>query len=494
MRLPNGFRVRLANDVQRIGDGAVLLGGSPLTAMRLAPRARALLADDRMIVADASSAHLADRLLATNLGVPDLAHIPQVTPEDLTVVIPARDRVEQLNRALIALRGVHCLVVDDASHDPRALETTARQHGAEYVPLEVNVGPAAARNIGLARTNTRYVAFVDSDVQVTADALLCLTRHFADPQVALVAPKVVGTSPPGREKKWFHDYEEDHSSLTLGDVPAVVRPGAAVAWVPSACMVARVALLGDGFDPTLRVGEDVDLVWRLHAAGHRVRYDPTVHADHDVRSRLTHWLGRKSFYGTGSALLGTRHGGAVAPAVLTPTFAAAAAAVLVRHRLAVPLTACALIDGTRRVRATLPPTRGRGSASGKIAARGFGWALRQESALLLRHWWPAALGAIVLSRTARRAVLTALVIDSITIASDRSQFRGRQLALVLAARRLDDLAYGAGLWAGAVRHRSTRALRPVRPGPRNVARKQLACFAGGRGLMHLAASRRSYRP
>ncbi|MCW2604251.1 MAG: glycosyl transferase family 2, partial [Pseudonocardiales bacterium] len=32
-----------------------------------------------------------------------------------------------------------------------------------------------------------------------------------------------------------------------------------------------------------------------------------------------------------------------------------------------------------------------------------------------------------------------------------------------AARRLEDLAYGAGLWEGAVRARDPRALLPARP-------------------------------
>jgi hypothetical protein len=34
-----------------------------------------------------------------------------------------------------------------------------------------------------------------------------------------------------------------------------------------------------------------------------------------------------------------------------------------------------------------------------------------------------------------------------------------------AGRRLEDLAYGAGLWWGALRARSTAALRPVAPPP-----------------------------
>src|SRR3546814_9526624 len=46
-----------------------------------------------------------------------------------------------------------------------------------------------------------------------------------------------------------------------------------------------VEALGSGFAEDLRVGEDVDLVWRLVAAENRVRYEPAVTAGHDVRGR-----------------------------------------------------------------------------------------------------------------------------------------------------------------------------------------------------------------
>ena len=49
-----------------------------------------------------------------------------------------------------------------------------------------------------------------------------------------------------------------------------------VAYVPTAALLVRRAALGDGFDESLRNGEDVDLVWRLIEAGWRVRYEPAV--------------------------------------------------------------------------------------------------------------------------------------------------------------------------------------------------------------------------
>ena len=466
MTLPRGFRVRLARGIRRAGAGSLLVGGSPLTAMRLTGRATALLDRDYVTVTDTASAHLAERLLATNLGIPDLSTTPSVGAPDLTVVIPVRDRPAQLDRALTALRPLRCLVVDDASHSPGAVADVAHRHGADLVALTSNVGPAGARNAGLAKVATPYVAFVDSDVVVTATDLLRLTRHFADPAVCLVGPQVVGIVRSAR-RRWFERYDAVASSLTLGNVPGTVRPGAAVAWLPGACLVGRTDALADGFDADLRVGEDVDLVWRLAASGGRVRYDPTVHAHHDARPTLRGWLGRKAVYGSGGAVLAERHGDKLAPAVLTPTYAIAAAGLLLRRRWSVPVAAIGLALGWRTVRNALPEAAGTDVVATRLAVRGLGWAVRQEAGLLVRHWWPLAAAAAARSRHVRRALATALVVDTAVMVAERRDAHGWVGPVtMLAGRRLDDLSYGAGLWWGVARARSVKVLLPRRPGRR----------------------------
>jgi mycofactocin system glycosyltransferase len=457
--LPDGFRVRLAPRVRTADHGRLLVGGSPLTAMRLSPRARLLLTSGHLTVTDPNSRHLAERLLATNLALPDLDGTALADPADVTVVVPVRDRPEQLDRALAAVTPLRCVVVDDASHSPSQVAQVAARHGATLVALTTNLGPAGARNAGLATVTTPYVAFVDSDVAVPGADLLRLTRHFTDPAVALVGPRV-GSVPRSERPRWFERYDAADSSLALGLVPGVVRPGAAVAWLPGACLVARTdALAGGigGFDETLRVGEDVDLVWRLIAAGHRVRYDPQVEAAHDARPTIRGWLGRKAVYGTGGAGLAARHGNRLAPAVLTPSYAAAGAALLLRRRWSAPLALALAAPGARRLARTLPP-----AVAARTAAQGLGWALRQESALLLRHWWPLTAVCLLGSRSVRRAVGSALLVDlAVAVAQHRDD--RLDLPTLVAGRRLDDLAYGAGLWWGAIRAQSPRVLLPRRP-------------------------------
>jgi mycofactocin system glycosyltransferase len=437
----------------------VLVGGSPLRAVRLSPRARALVRDGEIRVNGAASAILADRLLDANIAVPVLspAEVAEVT--GLTAVIPVRDRTGQLNHALSGLSGLRVIVVDDGSADDRAVAAVARAHGAEVVRLDRNTGPAAARNAGLAKVSTPYVAFVDSDVQVSAGTLLGLTAHFADPRVALVGPQVRGRVSSARPR-WFERYEEASPALGLGDRPCVVRPGAAVGWLPSACLVGRTDRLAaggiGGFDERMRVGEDVDLVWRLVAAGERVRYDPGFQAHHDARPTLRAWMGRKFSYGTGGAALARRHPDNLATAILSPAMGTAALALLVRRPWSVPVAFAGAARGAQVLLRALPDMPERRGLAMRVSLRGLGWALRQESALVLRHWWPLAAGAAMVSRPARRVVVSAMVVD---LAACAREFPGRNPLLIFAGRRLEDLAYGSGLWWGVMRSGRARCLR-----------------------------------
>ncbi len=452
-RLPNGYAARIRPDLLRNSDG-LLVGGSPLRALRLSPRAQSYVTGGRVLVRDGASAEIVARLIDGNLADPELPAF-EVRLADLTVVVPVRDRPEQLDRCLAALAPLSCLVVDDASGDPASLAAVAGRHDATLVSLEENLGPAGARNAGLARVETRYVAFVDSDVDVGPDQLLGLARNFADERVALVGPRVRGVSRSQRPR-WFERYDVAASSLDLGAVGARVQPGSAVAWLPAACLVGRTVVVRDqlgGFDESLRVGEDVDLVWRLVRAGAVVRYDPSHLAHHDTRSTVRGWLGRKFVYGTGGAALAERHGDWTAPAVLSATSAIGAAALLLRGRWSIPVAAAAVAINARELQRELP-TRSVGTAV-DVSVRGLGWAIRQQSALVLRHWWPLTAVAL-LGRPARRAVLSALLVDLAVASGDRRA----PLIEGFLGRRLDDAAYGLGLWVGAARSRSTLALRP----------------------------------
>ena len=188
---------------------------------------------------------------------------------------------------LQSLGRAEVLVVDDGSAQPEAVQDICRRYGARHLRRARSGGPGAARNDGLAAVDTELVAFVDSDCTVSAGWLERLGGHFADPRLGAVAPRIVPRVPLSTPQGCVRErYAEARSPLDLGPAAGEVGPGRKIAYVPAAALVVRKAALDRGFSPALRYGEDVDLVWRLRAAGWTVRYDPAVEVTHQRADKL----------------------------------------------------------------------------------------------------------------------------------------------------------------------------------------------------------------
>jgi mycofactocin system glycosyltransferase len=420
----------------------LLVGGSPTRLLRLSPTGVTALTEVRDgPIRTAAGATLARRL--TDAGLAHPKPVGAATAE-LIVVVPAHNRAELLDRCLAALGAAHpVLVVDDASSDSAGIAAVAARHGARVTRRESNGGPAAARNTGLAATDAPLVAFVDSDCAPDVGALTRLAAHLDDPTVAAVAPRVVPDRPGPR------------SALDLGPYPARVAPGTRIAYVPTTTLVVRRDALTDGFDETLRYGEDVDLVWRLHAAGHVVRYDPSVRVCHVEPSQLRQRLGRRFRYGTSAAPLTQRHPDAFVPLVLEPwTGAALLAAVTGRPRLAVALLAGAAADELhRRTKTGLPAASAAPALTQRLA-----WTARTTGSYALQTAAPLALAALLHRRT-RTGTAALLLAEPVAAwwsrrahATDPFRWTATHLA--------EDVAYGAGVLAGCARARTIAPLLP----------------------------------
>src|SRR5580658_10701637 len=275
---PAGLGLRPDPGSRLLAGGTVLVGGSPVRVLRLTPSGARHVAgwwSGTPVPANARARALARRLLDTGIAHPAPsagALANNWGPGDVTVVIPVRDRQAELARCLAGLAAMpRVIVVDDGSGDPAAVARVASGAGARVLRRAVNGGPAAARNTGLAAVDTPLVAFLDSDCVPGPGWLDDLLQHFADPAVGAVAPRIVPDE-PGRT--WLARYEGASSTLDMGARASIVRPGSRVPYVPGAALVIRRAAAGTGFAETMRVGEDVDFVWRLAESGWRVRYEP----------------------------------------------------------------------------------------------------------------------------------------------------------------------------------------------------------------------------
>ena len=134
-------------------------------------------------------------------------------------------------------------------------------------------------------------------------------------------------------------------------------------------------------------------------------------------------------------------------------------ALLAQRRWSVPVAALVCAGTTASVSRKVSPAANRCATAASLTAMGTVAALAQAGSALTRHYWPVAVLAATGSARARRALLVAAVADALVehrrVRPDLDPVR------FLVARRLDDLAYGTGLWAGAVRAGSPRALLPA---------------------------------
>lgn len=430
--------MRLVADpsLQRWDDGRTVAGGSPYRIMRLTARGGELLDDWIAGKPVTGGRPLADRLVRTGLVHPE-HDAANLGPDDLTVVIPVRG--EKPTALLAALEGLRVIVVDDGSPTPIP-GATVRHDTAR--------GPAAARNAGWRLVTTPLVAFLDADTLPRPGWLDPLLRHFEAPDVAAVAPRV--RSVPGGSA--LERYEQTRSPLDLGAQPGPVLPGSRISYVPTAALLMRTETLAElgGFDETMRFGEDVDLVWRL-TARHQARYEPAAIVEHAPRPSWPALLRQRYGYGCSAGPLGRRHGEHVAPvrislwSVLTWLLIA-----LGRPGLALAVTGAAAVLLARKLGALgIPATE-----SIKLAARGNLGAARLLGDALGRSWAPLAIPPLLLTKRGR-VVLALVAARHLAEKGELDPIRHTF------ARVADDAAYGCGVLRGALRERSTVALRPV---------------------------------
>jgi len=495
--LPAGFRITWDSRVRVWGDGSVLVGGSPWRVSVLQPPVAALaLRVRRAGRTGLALGHPADRRAARGLLDRGFVHPLSARrsagsgrgPDPSTsvaVIVPTRDRAAAVDRLLASLHRTGVVVVDDASADPGALAAVAHRHGARVERQSFNTGPAAARNRGLGSTSAPIVAFLDSDCVAPPDWIERLLHHFADPAVAAVAPRVLPLPQPPTP---LARYERQHSSLDMGARSGLATPGAHPGFVPTAALLVRRSALGGGFDPQLRLGEDVDLCWRLVAAGWLVRYDASVVVHHEGPQSLRTWLGQRTRYGSSAPALAHRHPNHLAPAVVSSWNLAALAALATGHpglALTIGATASSLL-GERLHR--LP--RGRA-----LAARTTLLGLTADAAgigrLLRREWWPLGALAVLASPRSRAArVVTGAMIGPLVWEWLRGP-RAVDLPRYLCLRILDDAAYGTGVVAASVRARS---LVPLVPRVRGLARPPGRARLGGLTRPRVSLTRRQHRP
>ncbi|MFL6138902.1 MAG: glycosyltransferase family 2 protein [Frankiaceae bacterium] len=201
-------------------------------------------------------------------------------PARVSVVIATRDRRDGVLTTVGRLRALPerppVIVVDNASSDGTADAARAAHADATVLRLPRNLG-AVARNVGVARATTPYVAFADDDSWWQPGALATAVAHFDScPRLALLAARVLVGD----------DLRIDATSALMRSSPLPRPPDlpgpAVLGFLACGAIVRRDAFLGaGGFSSLLHfLGEEAMLAYDLAAAGWALAYADDVVAEH----------------------------------------------------------------------------------------------------------------------------------------------------------------------------------------------------------------------
>ena len=211
---------------------------------------------------------------------------PRPRAPSVSVIVPVHNGGDDLRRCLEAIGRsawpvLECIVVDDASSDGRTAGT-AERCGARVLRQTRQRGPAAARNAGAAQARGDILFFTDADVVLQEQAIARAAQALAgDPGIAAVFGSYDDRpGDPGLLSRYRNLYH--HWNHQAGNEEA------STFW--SGCGAVRRAVFAaaGGFSeafarPSI---EDIELGYRLRAAGHRIRLLKDMQCTHLKRWTL----------------------------------------------------------------------------------------------------------------------------------------------------------------------------------------------------------------
>ena len=218
--------------------------------------------------------------------------VPEQTSEAFTisVVTPVHGRGDTLRACMEGVRGQNLpadevIVVANGASD--AALDIAREFADKVIIEEQTLGPAAARNRGVEKSNGTILLFIDADVIPHPDVtekVVSIFHQYPD------LSAIIGSydDDPGRA-----DFMSRYRNLLHHYVHQTSNEEAATFWGACGTIRREAFLEVGGFDEINFADciEDIDLGYRLRQAGHQIRLQKDLQVKH-----LKHWDLRTLLY------------------------------------------------------------------------------------------------------------------------------------------------------------------------------------------------------
>lgn len=220
----------------------------------------------------------------------------------VSIVIPAHNAATTLGECLAAIVNQtytdrEVIVVDDGSTD--ATPETACKFPVTLVQ-QPKSGPAAARNAGGRIASGDIIAFTDSDCVAHHDWVSRLLEGFSEGVGAVGGTYGIANSGSLLARIIHNEIRSRHAGF-----------GNEVDFLGSYNLAVKRDVFNalNGFDENFRAasGEDNDLSYRIHDAGHALRYAPAAVVDHYHPERLAPYLRAQMRHGFWRMKLYAKH-------------------------------------------------------------------------------------------------------------------------------------------------------------------------------------------
>lgn len=222
-------------------------------------------------------------------------NIDSATPK-VSIIIPVFDDTFGLEVTLRSIQNVlavqnhaEVIVCNDGGGD--VISSLISSYGAKEALLEINRGPAAARNAGILLSQAEIIAFLDADQEISPtwleNGLNALTKSdYAGGAISVVC---------SNENDWW----EKKDQIMAFPVESCIKN---YRFAPTANLFIRRHVLQTigCFDERLRFAEDLDFGERVYNAGFRQLFVSNAITYHPARNKIQQ-LKKMATIGQGSA-------------------------------------------------------------------------------------------------------------------------------------------------------------------------------------------------